>query len=493
MASAPDMKRLGLGLLATALMAVLVFFGTGLDPFWLLMWFAPLPVLLFANRASWWGAALVAALSVMLGYLNLWPVFHGLLHIPPAILAQIYLSEGIAYALGVSLYRALLQRGAHWMALLAFPAAIVSFEYFLNVTSPHGTSASLAYSQLHFLPFLQLASLTGPWGMTFLLLAFPTALAIGWHLRGSLPRAARQVVGGTMAVLVVVLAFGTVRLFTQQPGAKATVGLVASDGVNEANDQVLEPGTPADQLFAQYAAPVQTLAARGAQVVVLPEKIAVVLDETEAETDAFFGKLADRTGVGIVVGEVRIRHGNQPDLKKKYNEARVYLPGRPPVSYDKEHMLPPFESNLTPGTDLTVLPRADATWGVEICKDMDFTPLSAAYGRKQVGLMLVPGWDFVADWLFHGHMAIMRGVESGFSVVRSAKQGSLYVSDDRGRDLSEIRSDAAPFTTLLATVPSGHDDTFFDLMGDWVAYLSLVGLAICLGTWYWLRKRPLQM
>jgi apolipoprotein N-acyltransferase len=490
MASVLDMKRLGLGLLATALMAVLIFFGTGLDPFWPLMWFAPLPVLLFANRASWWAAALAGGCGVMLGFLNLWSVIHGLLQVPPPILAQIYLSEGIAYALAISLYRALVQRGAHWMALLAFPAAVVSFEYFLDVTSPHGTSGSLAYSQLHFLPFLQLATITGPWGMSFLLLAFSTAIAVGLHLYPVRPMRALQLVGGTVAVLILVLALGTVRLYSPVKGPMVKVGLVASDGVNRENDDVLEPGAPADKLFAQYAAPVQALAAQGAQVVVLPEKIAVVLDQTEPETDAFFQKLVDQSGTAIVVGELRIRNEGKPPLKKKYNEARVYLPGRPPLSYDKQHMLPPFESNLTPGDSLTVLPRLDAVWGVEICKDMDFTPLAAAYGKKGVGLMLVPGWDFVADWLFHGHMAIMRGVESGFSIVRSAKQGSLYVSDDRGRVLAEVKSDSAPFATLLVTVPAVHDETFEETMGDWFAMLSVLLLVLALGRLGMLWKRP---
>jgi apolipoprotein N-acyltransferase len=59
----------------------------------------------------------------------------------------------------------------------------VSIEYLRNLTTPHGTAGSLAYSQLRFLPFLQLASVTGPWGMTFLLLLFPSAVTLGWHLR----------------------------------------------------------------------------------------------------------------------------------------------------------------------------------------------------------------------------------------------------------------------------------------------------------------------
>ncbi|HEX4299506.1 MAG TPA: nitrilase-related carbon-nitrogen hydrolase [Gammaproteobacteria bacterium] len=484
MASVLDVRRLGLGLGAVLLMAAMVWFGTGLHPFWPLMWFAPLPVLLFANRARWWSAALVAGFGLMLGYLNQWVLFAGLLHAPAPVLAQIYLSEGIMFALAVLLYRALLRRGAYWNALLSVPAVVVTFEYLLNVTSPHGTAGSLAYSQLSFLPFLQLATVTGPWGMSFLVLAFSAGLAITLHLYPTAPKQALRIGGAVAAVLVLVLVLGTLRLYTPVHGPQVKVGLVASDGVDGENDQVLEPGAPAEKLFAQYAAPIQTLAAQGAQVVVLPEKIAVVLPETQAKTDVFFQSLVDRTGAGIVVGVIRAADG------KGYNEARVYQAGKPPQSYDKQHMLPPFESNLTPGDSLTVLPRLDATWGVAICKDMDFTPLSSDYGNKGVGLMLVPGWDFVLDWVQHGHIALLRGVESGFSIVRSAKQGSLYVSDDRGRVLAEVKSDSAPFATLLTTVPAVHDETFYDTMGDWFAYLSLVLLAGTLLRLGMLWKRP---
>lgn len=81
------------------------------------------------------------------------------------------------------------------------------------------------------------------------------------------------------------------------------------------------------------------------------------------------------------------------------------------------------------------------------------TPLSREYGLAGVGVMLVPAWDFTLDRLWRGHMAVMRGVESGFSVVRAAKQGYLTVSDSRGRILAEATSDSAPFATLVADVP----------------------------------------
>ena len=483
MASAMDLKRLGLGVGATLLTGALIFYGTGLHPFWPLMWFAPLPVLLFANRASWWSAALAGGVAAMLGLTNLWSYFHTLLQVPLSILAQIYLSLGVFYALAISLYRALLQRGACWSALLAYPALLTCFEFLMDLTSPHGTAGSLAYSQLGFLPFLQLATVTGPWGMSFLLLSFSTAVAIGLHLYPEAPRRAGKVVGVMAAALVLVLALGAWRLHEPVKGPQVKVGLVSSD--LPANVDVAEEGAPTAKLFADYSDSVGQLAKQGARVVVLPEKLGVVLDAEADATDGYFQKLVDRTGTAVVVGVIRVAKDG-----KKYNEARVYLAGRPPQTYDKQHMLPPFESKLTPGSALTVLPHADAVWGVQICKDMDFNALSEDYGKKGVGLMLVPGWDFVADYVEHGHMAILRGVESGFSIVRSAKQGSLYVSDDRGRILAEVASDSAPFATLLASVPAVHHDTFYMVAGDWFAWIALLVLLGTLGRYLWLRRLP---
>ena len=75
-------------------------------------------------------------------------------------------------------------------------------------------------------------------------------------------------------------------------------------------------------------------------------------------------------------------------------------------------------------------------------------------------------------------MAIMRGVEGGFSIARAAKNGFLTVSDDRGRILGEVRSDSAPFATLLVDVPAVHEWTLFQAWGNWFAWVAVGLLAI---------------
>jgi apolipoprotein N-acyltransferase len=94
--------------------------------------------------------------------------------------------------------------------------------------------------------------------------------------------------------------------------------------------------------------------------------------------------------------------------------------------------------------------------------------------------MLAPAWDFNMDRSWHGHIAIMRAVEDGFSLVRAAKNGYLTVADNRGRVLAETRSDASmPFTTLLASVPVRHSATLYLLFGDWFAWVACAVFLVC--------------
>ena len=465
------LARLGAGALAAAVAAVLFWFGTGLHPAWPLVWLAPLPVLVFAASASWWSSALVAAGAWLLGTLNLWHYLHDALRLPPAIFVQFYGVETLVFALAVLLHRALLRRGAYASAIIALPAVRVAYEYLLSVASPHGTAGSLAYTQLDFLPVLQLASLTGPWGLTFAVLAAPAALAVAWRIRG-VPRRASRTLAVVAAANAAVLGFGAVRLATPASAPTVKVGLVASDP--PVSPDVADPGAPTRAVLEAYAMRAAALAAQGARLIVLPEKLAVAADPADLrDSDARFQALADQTGAVIAVGLIRAAP------PASYNEARVYTPGQAVQAYEKRHLLPPFESRFTPG-DALVVASPRATWGVAICKDMDFTPLSRDYGRAGVALMLVPAWDFVLDGLWHGHMAVMRGVESGFGVVRAARQGYLMVSDNRGRILAEMPSDAAPFATLLADAPTGHDATLYLALGDWFAWLTLAALAVAL-------------
>ena len=172
--------RAGIALAAFAATAALMYFGNGLAPRWTLMWFAPLPVLLFGLGRPRLQAGCIAGGAWLAGSLNLWSYFRDL----EMALAwfRYFGMAALVFAAGVLLTRALARRGAVWSAWLTLPAIWVSFEYLRNLLWAHGSAACIAYSQLNFLPFLQMASLTGPWGMGFVLMLFPAGLALSIHL-----------------------------------------------------------------------------------------------------------------------------------------------------------------------------------------------------------------------------------------------------------------------------------------------------------------------
>ena len=475
MASASRVREASLTVAMFVVTATLVWFGNGLTPWWPLLWFAPLPLFWFALRSRGWSAALLAFTAWLAGSLNLLGYFR-LQHTPFWVWLVDFGGLSLSVAIGVLMFRALVLRGAVWSGMIAPAALWVTLDWVRYGFTPHGTGADLAYTQLEFLPFLQLASITGPWGMTFLLQLFPAAVAVALHFRKSEPRLALRVAGVVAGVMLVVLGYGAVRLGESGPRQSIKVGLVASD-IPE-NDSIVGAGADAERLLKAYAMRAGDLASRGAQIVVMPEKIAAVRDGDVPADDAIFQAVANSSGAMLVAGELQVSPSAAGLLR--YNRAKVFRPQAAAASYDKEHMLPPMESDETPGTAKLALSLGKARLGVAICKDMDFTSMSLAYADFGTELMLVPAWDFNSDRTWHGHMAIMRGVEGGFSVARAAKNGYLTVSDDRGRIIAEARSDSGPFATLVADVPVGREHTLFQKWGNWFAWVAVGALAVVL-------------
>jgi apolipoprotein N-acyltransferase len=448
----------------------LLLLGNGMNPVWPFLWVAPVPVLLLAAEfESTLGVAVAAALSMFLGTLTMLYYLHFVLGAPTAAWLVPFLIISLIFSAGILLFRALLRRGEVAAAVISLPALWTVFEYFSSFSAANGTAGSLAYTQLRFLPFLQLASVTGPWGMTFLLLLFPSALAAGFHVRHTKPLHAVGVVGSVFCLLAAVILFGIVRLSGSISGQDISVGLLATDTV-----QIADPGFSTQALLHRYADAAEKLGRQGARIIVMPEKVGVLRDLEAKAADATLQPVADRTGATLVIGLV---HAGEA---RSFNEARIYAPNQPVATYNKHHMLPPFESKLTPGTSLTFLSRSGGPVGIAICKDMDFIRPALDYGRAGTALILDPAWDFNVDRAWHGHIAIMRGVENGYAIAHSAKDGLLTVTDSRGRILGELRSDAAPFSSLLVEVPLHHDGTIFSRYGAWFPLLAGVLLTATL-------------
>ncbi len=470
------LRTLVLAVAALAASSLLFYFGTGLKPLWWAPWCGAFILLFAASRLSAWLAFGASALAWFLGSLYMLTYALTILAPPAGPGMSVLLSQVTAVALSmilpalvfggaVLLFRAFVRRGAVWQAALVFPAVWTGFEFLVSLTSPHGTFGALGYSQMQALPLVQIASVAGVWGLGFCVFALPAALA-ALTLRRSPPLAL-----ATALFFAGVLGFGLGRLAETPSSVTIEAGLIASDLPRYR--MIADNGADTQTMLRDYLAHAAPLA--GAGIVILPEKLGVIV--TGHGDDALLQDFADRTHAIVVAGLIRAR---MPYL---YNEARLYRPSASmALTYDKQHMLPQFESQLTPGTNRTLLHEPSGLWGMQVCKDMDFPALSRAYGNDGIGLLLVPAWDFDDDDWLHARMAMLRGVESGFTIVRAARGGLLTVSDDRGRVLAWRKSNSAPFATLLTAAPVRHDATFYARFGDWFGWLCLVAAALLTGS-----------
>jgi len=449
--------------------SAMLFWGTGLHPIWWLTWFAPLPVLVVSPRLRGWSAFWVSTLSWFLGSLNMWHYFLTNFVSLPVVLILSTLPACL-FGVAVLLFRRFILRGALGKAAFAFPMFWVTLQYLNYVTSVHGTFSNIGYTQMDCLPVLQVASVVGIWGIDFCLFLLPATLVALLSRCGSARQRTRLGIA-VAVILAVVVGSGSWRLISApRPERSIRIGLMAT-GVDT---RFPRDDTAALALLRDYSEKAAGLAAQGAQVVVLPEKIAGVSDQATSQVDALFAAASAGANASLLVGLDR------GTLTKRFNEARVYFPGAPVATYHKHHLLPPLENVDQPGTEITVLDQPSGVWGIEICKDMDFPRLSREYSAKGVGLLLVPAWDFTLDGWLHGRMAVMRGVESGFTIARAAKQGLLTVSDDRGRILAQQDAATVRFASLLATAPVHHDRTLYARWGDWFAWLNIAGLVVIL-------------
>jgi apolipoprotein N-acyltransferase len=88
--------------------------------------------------------------------------------------------------------------------------------------------------------------------------------------------------------------------------------------------------------------------------------------------------------------------------------------------------------------------------------------------------MLIPAWDFYFDAWLAARTTLTRGVENGYTVIRSSREGLLTVSDPFGRVLAERPSQSLPGSTLLLTVNIAPPiATLYTRIGDLFGWLCV--------------------
>ncbi len=425
------------------------------DGYWPLCWLAwgaPAPVLTYAlHSRSAWASAIAAALAYLLGESGLIYVYLPIVQLP--ILVVTALVPAIAFAFAVSGARLAALRLPALVAVFSYPLLWTSWEFLLGLISPHGSAGALGYTQTSLLHVIQIASITSVWGVSFVtaLPAMAIALASKGRIRAALAPAA--------VVLAIVLGYGEFQL-RQPPGDTSEYALVALPlaALHQDEARGREVSLAAARAYSEAVSLVGPPRQGRSLTVVIPEKAITTFPEWEAAVRNLLASAARRAGVTLIAGIDEHRADGV-----RANMAYVFGPqGEERLAYQKHFLVPGLEREFSPGRSLGVMDAA----GVAICKDMDFPPLLRGYGRAGVRLLAVPAWDFVNDARPHADMAIMRGVENGFSLARVAQEGLLTLSDARGRIIASGRASPDSPVWLRGELPQGEGGTIYSRMGD---------------------------
>ena len=436
------------------------FASSGANNVAILAWLAPIPLLAVLPDLRFVLAVAVAFTASAIGALS-WLVAYG-----PLAFALIFM-VAIPFTAVAAIWQVIVARAHAVTAAVTFPVLIVAAEFLFSRISPHGTLGSTAYTQGDSLLILQMASLTGMWGVSFILALPAAAAAVAWRCRQTRTVAGTVLVTGIVP-LIVVLVFGFARLALPPLDGQAMVGLVASDVETARRLEQGRTGEPLDVLHS-FVSHIHALASQGAEIVVLPEKFVAIAPEHDSSGRTILSAAARERQITLGAGWY-LAMSSEPR-----NVAVVFGPGGDVIfEYDKQHLIPGIEWGYRRGTSLGVLPGQSPPTGVAICKDLDFVPLGRAYAQAGVGLLLVPAWDFVRDRWLHSRMAVMRGVEGGYAIARTATDGLLTVSDRHGRIVAERASSEADAVLLNATVPVSAGGTFYSRTGDWFAWLCVI-------------------
>ncbi|MFI6868756.1 hypothetical protein [Nocardia sp. NPDC050406] len=454
-----------------AVSAVLWHFGSGLHPIHGLALLAPLPVLLLAPRVSVLLTLVTGMLSWLGGQAQMWRYFTGTLEQPVAFTAGLLVGSAVAFGLLILLFRALILRHRPGLAVLALPAGWVAVEYLVSLVGGTGAWWSIAYTQAEVLTFVQMASVTGVWGLTFLILFAPSVVAalvyIPWWQR-------LRIAAVALVLVVAGAAFGTWRLRDTDETSTVRVGLVA---VSQPPDFVPIDSAEGQDMLTRAITEIERLADQGVRVVVLPEKAWRTTEATLPQLSGPLTEVAARRGIHVVAGLILARPGGT------INAAIDYPSG---VTYAKHYLIPGLEDEFVEGADYTLVPGEP--WALSVCFDLDRPNLVRKNRGLGATLLLVPALDFTDDHWLHSRMAVVRGVESGMGIARAPQLGELVASDSRGNVIASARTDVTTTATVVADMPLISGRTVYSRLGDWFAGFAAGLFLIALG--YSFTRRP---
>jgi apolipoprotein N-acyltransferase len=449
-----------------------------------------------AASSTWRRAFALGACSGIVGFAGVIYWIAGVMHrygdLPFALATLIcagligYLA--IFFGLWAMLVRASVRRlgaGGIWLAPLFWVAlewargVIVGFPW-----------APIGSSQAAVIPVVQLAAVTGVYGLSALVALVSTAAATLSLTRARAHRAGAACVA---LLLIAVCAAGAYRVSSAtltRSGQPLRVGLVqGSIAQDEKDDPAL-----ANDVLARYVALSRQAIGAGAQMIFWPEAAVPFYFDLEGTKALPIRRLALETRTPFLLGSDAYDPPRSGAPERFYNAAvLVGADGRSLGTYRKMRLVPfgeyvPFKSLLffagklvqsvgdfSPGTEPVVFDADGRRVSVSICYESIYPRISRAFvarGSQLLATITNDAWfDRSSAAYQHFEQGAIRAVEEGRYVVRAANTGISGAVDPYGRVLAH--TPLFQPISIVVDVRLLTDRTIYSRTGDLVVWLSL--------------------
>lgn len=446
-------------------------------------WIAPVFLLLFTRKAKWSGFLLFFAVVSIAGGIS--QTCNNLLHLP-----QINIFNGITYGIAISIpyiVDRLLYRNK-FVQTLIFPASVAIVEFFASFAI--GTWGSIVHTQYGFSPLMQLSSVTGIFGIWFLLSWFASVVVFIIDNRDN--RIAIK--NGTIAfgsVFVLISVFGLIRTNSSENTDNVKVATIVSEtDINDYVDCFAQLASDnnyeiPDYVFSDSLA-VHTLIDRtitaseqGAKIIVWNE-LALFLTQTQKQ------QLVDNVKaickekklyVLLAFGEKCIE-----EEKKPFNNVSVLVSPKGEIEWDykKSFLQPTAEAPIINAGDfnLPVVQTEYGKLGNVICADLDMLHYIKQAGEKSVDILLVPAFDWEEITPLHSRMAAIQAIQFGCHIVRSNGKGLSAVYNDKGKEIVSLNNLQSGDEIMYAELPIISAKTVYSCIGDVFVFAGVVFILI---------------
>jgi apolipoprotein N-acyltransferase len=436
-------------------------------------WLAPLFVIRFVRHET--GPAQLLLGSAILVIANSLPWF-GVA--PGQVLPWVV---GPLFLLPYAMDRVLAPRLGGLAGSLVFPLSWAVLDFVNALADPLGSWGSLAYTQYGDLPLMQLASVTGLPGLTFLVAWFGSLANLVWE-RGLDHREVRRGAALFGAVLGSVLLYGGARLLVAipRPGTVRVSGITAIDrrelqaqlgGALASDRQRFRESTRA--IHDRYLQQTVRQAQGGSKIVVWAEATVVAEGEDEERLIARGRETAREQGIYLAMALLTFGSDSKRPLENKL----ILAAPSGEVVLQHEKYGGSFIEGTRPGDRaLRTTSSPYGTLSGVLCWDMDFPRTIHQASRNGTDIMLVPSSDWREIDPIHTEMAVFRAIEDGFSLVRQAQNGLSLATDFAGRPLGSMDHFTASEWVLTAQLPIAGIRTPYGLLGDLFGWLASLGL-----------------